>query len=80
VLANVIERIGAAMPASWSLESKMLGAPFAPSTAGQIARLISSIRPAGHTADEPAATRPTSFAINGHRVYTHSHAAEEFMQ
>ena len=29
-----------------SLESKMLGAPFAPSTAGQIARLISSIRPA----------------------------------
>ena len=34
-----MERIGAAMPASLSLESKMLGAPFAPSTAGQIARL-----------------------------------------
>jgi hypothetical protein len=46
VLAKVIERIGAATPASSSLESKMLGAPFAPSTAGQIARLISSIRPA----------------------------------
>jgi hypothetical protein len=43
VLANVIERIGAAMPASLSLESNMLGAPFAPSTAGQIARLISSM-------------------------------------
>jgi hypothetical protein len=39
-------RIGAGMPASLSLESKTLGAPFAPSTAGQIARLISSIRPA----------------------------------
>jgi hypothetical protein len=37
---NVIEVIGADTPASLSLESKMLGAPFAPSTAGQIARLI----------------------------------------
>jgi hypothetical protein len=46
VLASVIERIGADTPASLSLESKMLGAPFAPSTAGQIAKLISSIRPA----------------------------------
>jgi hypothetical protein len=35
VLAKVIAVIGAGTSASLSLESKMLGAPFAPSTAGQ---------------------------------------------
>jgi ATP-dependent DNA ligase len=42
LVSKVIERTGAGTPASLSLESKTLGAPFAPSTAGQI-KVISSI-------------------------------------
>src|SRR6516225_8463919 len=49
-------RTGAAAPASASCESKTQEAPLAPSTAGNIARLISSIRPARR--NDPFVTPP----------------------
>src|SRR3954471_9178814 len=45
MLASVIEPIGGATPASLSLESKMLGAPFDPSTADCQADLVDQAGP-----------------------------------
>jgi len=56
LLTNVIEPIGATTPTSLSLESKMLGAPFAPSRAEQIATLIDLIYDAGRKRGTATAT------------------------
>jgi len=53
-----MERTGAGVPAPSSPEAKTLGAPFSPSTAGQITKLISSMKRARRKA--PLAPSPPS--------------------